>query len=118
MKQKESGIIANIVEIRKLRGINKREMAGLLNINEASYGRFEGGEVALTYNRLAEIASVFNMHPIDLITYPDVWRKVEQSEQPKAEPVEAVLQIRLQKEKKDQVLKLIFGENNIEILNK
>ena len=34
------------------------------------------------------------------------------------EPVEAVLQIRLSKDKKDQVMKLVFGENNIEILNK
>ncbi len=34
------------------------------------------------------------------------------------EPVEAILQIRLRKEKKDQVLRLVFGDNNIEILNK
>lgn len=34
------------------------------------------------------------------------------------EPVEAILQIKLKKDKKDQVLKLVFGDNNIEILNK
>ena len=32
--------------------------------------------------------------------------------------VEAVLQIKLKKDKKDQVLRLVFGDNNIEILNK
>ena len=35
-----------------------------------------------------------------------------------SEPVEAILQIKLQKDKKDQVLRLVFGDNNIEILNK
>lgn len=34
------------------------------------------------------------------------------------EPLEAILQIKLKKDKKDQVLKLVFGDNNIEILNK
>lgn len=34
------------------------------------------------------------------------------------EPMEAILQVRLRKDKKDQVLKLVFGENNIEILNR
>ncbi len=34
------------------------------------------------------------------------------------EPIEATLQIKLKKDKKDQVLKLVFGENNLEILNK
>ena len=37
---------------------------------------------------------------------------------PEQEPVEAILQIKLKKDKKDQVLKLVFGENDIEILNK
>jgi hypothetical protein len=32
--------------------------------------------------------------------------------------IEAILQIKLQADKKDQILKLVFGENNLEILNK
>ncbi len=34
------------------------------------------------------------------------------------EPVEAILQIKLKKDKKDQVLNLIFGEHNLEIFDK
>lgn len=34
------------------------------------------------------------------------------------EPIKATLQIELKKDKKDQVLKLVFGDNNLEILNK
>ena len=55
------------------------------------------------------------MSEIDLITYPEKYVK---SDKLTDEPVEAVLQIKLKKDKKDQVLKLVFGENNIEILNR
>ena len=44
--------------------------------------------------------------------------KFEKKEIIGEEPVEAILQIKLKKDKKDQVLKLVFGDNNIEILNK
>lgn len=120
MKNKESELLKNITQVRERKGFTKRKMAELLNINEASYGRMEAGEVAITYSRLAEIASIFQMPIIDLITYPDVYRKVEvDGETARAdEPVEAVLQIKLRREKREQVLKLVFGDNDIEILNK
>lgn len=114
MNMNESDVVRNIVKIRNLRGLSKREVAIKLNMNEASYGRIESGKIALSYNHLAQIASVLNMSVIDVITYPDVYCKKEEKE----EPVEAILQIKLKKDKKDQVLKLVFGENNIEILNK
>lgn len=114
MNMNESNVVRNIVKIRNLRGLSKREVAIKLNMNEASYGRIESGKIALSYNYLAQIASVLNMSVIDVITYPDVYCKKEEKE----EPVEAILQIKLKKDKKDQVLKLVFGENNIEILNK
>ena len=55
------------------------------------------------------------MSEIDLMTYPDKYIRVGKAED---DPVKAVLQIELKKDKKDQVLKLLFGEHNIEILNK
>ena len=61
-----------------------------------------------------KIAAGLSLREIDLITWPDVY--VPQ-QSPEAEPLEATLQIKLKKDKKDQVLKLVFGENNLEILN-
>ena len=55
------------------------------------------------------------MREIDIITYPE--RFVSDSAIQR-EPLEAVLQIHLKKDKRDQVLKLVFGDNNLEILNK
>lgn len=112
---KDQEVITKIIQIRNSQGFTKRRVAELMGINEASYGRIESGKIALSYNDLAKIANIFNMSVIDVITYPDVYVKSDAS---KNEPVEAILQIRLKKDKRDQVLKLVFGENNIEILNK
>lgn len=111
----ENKVIKNIIQIRNAQGITKRDMASSVGINEASYGRIESGRIALSYSMLARIASRFEMSVVDVFTYPD--RYVKTDKQPE-EPVEAVLQIKLKKDKKDQVLKLVFGDNNIEILNK
>ena len=51
-------------------------------------------------------------------TSPSQFSKILNGSVQLDEPVEAVLQIKLKKDKKDQVLKLVFGENNIEILNR
>ena len=111
----EEKLIQNIIKIRNSKGLTKRSMAEAMGINEASYGRIENGKIALSYKQLADIARILDMPVINIITYPDKYVK---SETPGDEPVEAVLQIKLKKDKKDQVLKLVFGENNIEILNK
>ena len=57
------------------------------------------------------------MDLINLITYPEKWGPIGVSQQEEA-ITKVVLQIELKKEKKDQVMKLVFGDNNIEILNK
>ena len=61
------------------------------------------------------ISNVLGISVIDLITYPKKYVEKNSSEE---EPVEAILQIKLKRDKKEQVLKLVFGDNNIEILNK
>ncbi len=111
----ETKLIKNIIQIRNSQGLTKRAMANFLNINEASYGRIENEKVALSYKQLTDIASIFRMPVIDVLTYPDKYVKTDIHLD---EPVEAVLQIKLKKDKKDQVLKLVFGENDIEILNR
>lgn len=116
MEKTEEKVLRNIIQIRNKEALTKRAMAEKLCINEASYGRIENGSIALSYSMLANIASIFNMSVIDVITYPDVY--VKKDAKTESEPIEAILQIKLQKDKKEQVLKLIFGENDIEILNK
>lgn len=111
----EEKIISNIIKIRQSQRLTKRAIAEILCMSEANYGKIESGKVALSYRQLSKIANALKISVIDVITYPDRYRKLDYEE---PEPVEAVLQIRLQKDKKDQVLRLVFGDNNIEILNK
>lgn len=116
MKMDETTVVKNIVQIRNNKGFTKRHVAKSIGINEASYGRIENGEIALSYNHLALIAKCFEMTVVDVITYPAKFSVVEKAEE--REPVEAILQIRLRHDKQEQVLKLVFGDNNLEILNK
>lgn len=110
----ERKILDNIKQLRKNHKLTKREVANALCMSEANYGRIENGHAALQYRHLAEIASLFGMSVIEVIAFPEKYVLAS----PNAEPVEAILQIKLQKDKKDQVLRLIFGNNNLEILNK
>ncbi|MDY3852428.1 MAG: XRE family transcriptional regulator, partial [Prevotella sp.] len=64
---------------------------------------------------VSKLATSFSMREIDLITYPDVY--LSQKETMQNEP-EVVLQIKLKKDKRDQVLRLIFGNKDIEVLSK
>ena len=101
--------------IRLQKAINQQIIADALNLDVAVVSNIENGKRDLRVKELEIISNALGVSVVDLFTYPDKYVKVTQKED---EPVEAVLQIKLRKEKKDQVLELIFGKNNIEILNK
>ncbi len=111
-----NNILNNIKQIRLKKGLSQENMANLLNIEQASYGLIENGKRKLRYETLEQIAICFKLNVIDVITFPEKWSVIDQNKT--QEPVEAIIQIKLQSDKKDQVLKLIFGENNLEILNR
>ena len=79
MKKSEEQVVKNIIKIRENNGLSKRKLANELGINEASYGRIESGEIALSYDHLAKIANFYQMSVIDIITYPDVYVKKEEA---------------------------------------
>lgn len=114
----EEKIIRNIIQIRSSQGITKRTMADALCMNEANYGRIENGKIALSYRMLAQIASVLKLSVIDIITFPDKYKQVDATKPQNEDQTEVLIQLKLKKEKKEQVLKLVFGENDIEILNR
>ncbi|MBR1654880.1 MAG: helix-turn-helix transcriptional regulator [Prevotella sp.] len=104
-----------IKEIRLQKGVNQQVIANALNLDVAVVSNIEKGKRDLRVRELEIISSVLEMSVVDLFTYPEKYIKISQQED---EHVEAVLQIKLRKDKKDQVLKLVFGDNNIEILNR
>ena len=105
-------------KIIKDKNITQATIAEYADISESQFSRVLSGTVQLSLRQLAMIASNLNMREIDIFTYPDRYEKVAPDGTQPSEPIEAVLQIKLQKDKKDQVLRLLFGENDIEILNR
>ena len=108
-------VVKNIREIRLQKSISQSAIADELGVDVTVISNIEKGKRELRVSELEKIAKVLRMSVIDILTYPKIF---VESTSNTLEPVEAILQIRLQKDKKDQVLKLVFGENNLEILNR
>jgi transcriptional regulator with XRE-family HTH domain len=73
MFNKENNILKNIMQIRLLKKLTQKHVSSKLGISEATYNRIESGKIALSYEHLANIASVFEVRVIDIITYPKVY---------------------------------------------
>ena len=108
-------ISQNIIKILNERNLKQVFISQNSDYSAAQVSKILTGRQSMTVDDLSKFAKVLSVREIDLLTYPDRYFIRDDGDK---EPVEAVLQIKLKKDKKDQVLKLVFGENNIEILNK
>ena len=111
----QNKIASNIRNILNAKGISQAELSRRTDLDTASISKIFSGQRGINLNDLSDISTALDVPVIDIITYPDRYVRAGAGEQ---EPLEAVLQIRLKKDKKDQVMKLIFGEHCLEILNK
>lgn len=109
-----------VEKLRRLmydKGLSQRTLADYADTSPSQFSRIMNGELAISLQHISNIATALHMKVVDLFTYPDVFRDKLNSENESA-PVEAILQIRLKSDKRDQVLNLVFGDHNLEILNK
>ena len=97
------------------RHFTREALGDIIGVDGSHAGRILNEKGNFTLEHIEKIAEYCGFRAIDVFTYPDIYEKPGPTEQ---EPAEVLLQLRLTKEKKDQVLKLVFGENNIEILTK
>lgn len=107
-------VIENIKRIRLEKGIPQKLLADALSVDDSVISNIEKDKRELKVSELEIIAKCLGVEVIDLFTYPQKY--VPEGKEP--DDVEAVLQIRLKKNKKEQILKLVFGDNNLEILNR
>lgn len=110
-------ILKNIRAIREARGLSQDQLADIMKISQSQYARFERGATKTDLETLNEFAKAVEMTMVDIITFPRKYIDSDQLIIPE-QTVEAILQIKLKSDKKDQILKLVFGENNLEILSK
>jgi len=112
-----STIYQTIRELRIKNNKTQADIAFILDLDTSTYGKLERGNSDITLKKLEILAAYFNMPVTDLIAYPQ--KLISADSVINAEVEEKVtLTIELKKEKKDQVLKFVFGEQNLEILSK
>lgn len=102
--------------IRIAKGIKQQAIADSLGIDQVIVSNIECGKREIKANELCAIANALGVSVVDLVSYPDKYVRADVATAPQ-ETVKAVLQIELSKEKKDQVFRFIFGDNNLKILN-
>lgn len=114
MKEK---ILKNVRLFREKANLSQEYIAEKMNISQAKYARFERGSTKTDLDMLLLFCNVINVPIMDIITYPD--RFININEIPSLQKEETVLlSIEIKKDKRDQVLKLVFGDHNLEIFNR
>jgi transcriptional regulator with XRE-family HTH domain len=104
-------ILEKIKEFRDKNGFSQEQMADKMNITQSKYARFESGRTKTDLDTLELFCNQLEMTLKEFFIYPD-------NINIEVEEIKAILQIELKRDKKEQVLKLVFGDNNLEILNK
>ena len=107
-------VVENIVKIRREKGISQEFIANSLGVDTAVVSNIENGKRELKVKELEVISKALGVDTLYLLTYPHVYVRKERDNYT---PVETVLQLKLTGEKRDKILKLIFGDADLRILN-
>lgn len=122
MKDKKDIYIHPVLEnIRKImidNNITQATMADYAETSPSQFSKILSGQSQLSLKHISNIAINMGMSELNIFTYPEKYIKKNETTRKREEPVKAILQIELQEDKKDQILKLVFGEHNLEILNR
>ena len=107
-------IVDKLIKIRNDRRLNQTEFADLVGIDSATYNKIESGNLKLSLDRLSNIAERLQLREIDIYTYPDVFVEVKQIDN----SIKTQITIELKEELKMKILEIVFGNKNLQILNK
>lgn len=120
MEEKVCKLLENIVKIRRDRGLSQEYLAENLGFSQPGYSVIERGMRQMDYSLLCRIADIFEMSVIDIITYPEKYVRADerQAVTAAADEEKVTLSVELSAHKREQVLKLVFGSNNIELFNR
>lgn len=116
-RQKENTphfVIEKLINIMNDRKLTKSAFADLVGFPEAKWNKISNGNQSLDIVELSKIAEKLRMREIDIYTYPKIFGESDNVQN----DIRAQLTIELKEELKQRVLKLIFGNENIQVLNK
>jgi transcriptional regulator with XRE-family HTH domain len=85
-------------------------MGEMLGMSGASYSRIESGKIALSYKHLTEIARIFKMSVLDVITWPEIYTM-----QDKPNSTKVIVEFDVSS---DEFLKLGLKDKVLQVINK
>ena len=106
-------VTENIRKILNDRNLTQIAVAGYAGMSQAQFSKAMNGISNFTTWQLSKMANGLGMRLIDLFTYPEVYQPANKNN----EEMTASITIQLKDEKKEQALKLLFGDKNIKVLN-
>lgn len=107
-------IVDKVRKIMVDRGMTQVAAAECMGTSPSQFSKMLTGEVQTSLWQISNFATSVGMELIDVLTYPEKFVKADIHTG--NNEVEAVLQIKLSSDKKEQVLKMVFGDSNLEIL--
>ncbi|ATS06022.1 hypothetical protein SJDPG2_02280 [Porphyromonas gingivalis SJD2] len=103
----------NIKAIIAARKEKQATVADAAGITQSYLSEILSKKKQLHYEKLLLIANYFNLKVIDLITYPRVFVPRKEDDI----PVEAIIQLRVSSDKRDSILRLVLGEDAVEVIS-
>ena len=107
-------IVLNLIKILDDNKIERKNIFDTCGFSESKLSKIFKGTQKLRIDELSKIAKSLNMREIDIITYPKVFREIENHNS----DVKAQLTVELNDDLKDDVLKLVFGNSNLKLIKK
>ena len=105
-------IVDNLIKIMNDRKLKKVDFANLIEFPEAKWNKISNGNQLLNVDELSKIASKLCIREIDILTFPKVYIEQKQKDSDR----KTLLTVELNEEKREQVLKIVFGDSYKEIL--
>lgn len=106
-------VIQNIRKLMNDRGLTQEAIASYAGIDPSQMSKVMKGEVQISLWQLSNIATGLGMDLIDLFTYPQKYVPADG----KQDGITAMLTIQLDPEKKEKVLRAVFGDKNLKLLD-
>ncbi|MDR1240746.1 MAG: helix-turn-helix domain-containing protein [Oscillospiraceae bacterium] len=109
-------LVENMIKIMNKRKLTKSAFADLIDFPEAKWNKISNGKQSLSVDELSIIAEKLQMREIDIFTYPDIY--IDAGSVDINRDIKTQITVELKEDLKQQVLELVFGNKNLEILNK
>ena len=113
-KVKTHPIVVNLSKIMNDRGLRQNSFAAIDGFTPSKMTKILNGTQNLNFFEFSKIANFLNLREIDIITYPKIFTEKDISNN----DVKVQLTVELKEHLRDNVLKMIFGNSNLEIINR